>query len=188
LNIGIFQDFEARVLGLHGQAEERDFNALADNLLRLDTESDDPITIYFSCAGGNLIEVLKLIDVLIALRSPTVGIGLGLIQNAGAVILAATTTPMMLPSAILFPSRLWDLPSQQIRVGLHSSESTSIQTLLHRRLDELDASLPHVVSFVREAEQDSRLITAHRAKQLSLIKKIIKPSVYVPTVKSQYVH
>jgi ATP-dependent protease ClpP protease subunit len=170
---GVLFDYAARILSVHGHVEEGEFNILADQLLRLDTEAAKPITIYFSARGGNLVDALKILDVFGTLRSPTIGIAMGLCEGASVVVFAAARTRIMMPSAILSPARLWDLPGPHERSGLHSSTTVSIRTHLHQRLREMSSQLPHVVELILESEKQPRLITASEAMRLRLTDQVL---------------
>ncbi|MCE0496773.1 MAG: ATP-dependent Clp protease proteolytic subunit [Methylacidiphilales bacterium] len=169
---GVLSDFHERIISVLGQVEERDFDLLNDQLLRLDTHNGKPITIYLSAKGGNLVDVLKVVDVVATLRSTTVGIGMGLLEGASAAILIAMQKRIMMPSALLFLSGLWNLPSHQENVGLHPVSTTSLQTHLHQRLNELETHSPQLAQLVREAEKQPRFITASEALQLGLCDQI----------------
>jgi len=137
MNPSVLFDFEARVLSLHGRIDEGDCNLLVDQLLRLDTDANRPITIYFSSCGGNLVDMLKVLDIFATLRSPTTAIAMGVNEGAAAILLTATGTRLMLPSSLLCTARLWDLPGPP--VGLQASTTETLRSHLHERLQILKA-------------------------------------------------
>ena len=64
-----FFDYEGRVVSLLGRIDSSHVDVLADQLLRLETENSDDITLYVSCVGANLIDALKIADVMNTLQS-----------------------------------------------------------------------------------------------------------------------
>jgi len=172
MNPGVLFDFQARVLSLHGQVEEGNFNAFVDQLLRLDTDANCPITIYFSSCGGNLVDMLKVLDIFATLRSPTTAIAMGVNEGAAAILLTATGTRLMLPSSLLCTARLWDLPGPP--VGLQASTTETLRSHLHERLQILKARWPQAIRLVLEAERQPRFIAAREALALGLIDRIIQ--------------
>lgn len=183
---GVLFDYESRVISLHGHVCESDFTVLTDHLLRLDTESPKTITIYLTAQGGNLIDALKILDVFETLRSPTVGIALGLNEGAAVLILAAAKTRIMLPSAILHSIKLWNLPNENTKIGLHSVTTISLRSLLHRRLKVIASRWTAAVQLAHEAEKEPRLISAGDALELGLIDQI--HSLTVDPVKARRSH
>lgn len=107
---GPFHDVDARIVSLWGKIDTADINRVIDLLLRFDAASAKPVTIFVNCQGGDVSEGLKLIDTLSLLRSPVMTVGLGLIEGAGLLLLAAAQQRVLFPSAILSTSGLWDLP------------------------------------------------------------------------------
>ena len=105
-----FFDYEGRVVSLLGRIDSSHVDVLADQLLRLETESSEPITLSISSTGGNLIAALKIVDVMNTLQSHVTAIAMGLVQGAGVLIFATASERLILPSALLSTTGLWTMP------------------------------------------------------------------------------
>jgi ATP-dependent Clp protease, protease subunit len=83
--------FEQRVVFLRGALEETTADDLIAQLLALDHERDDPITLLIDSPGGNTFGMFALHDVMVSLRSPVDTRCVGLAASAGAFLLATGT-------------------------------------------------------------------------------------------------
>jgi hypothetical protein len=166
-----FFDYEGRVVSLLGRIDSSHADILADQLLRLETENSDDITLYISCTGGNLIDALKIVDVMDTLQSHVTAIAMGLVQGAGVLIFAAAAERLILPSALLATTGLWAMPGLELTPpsgfgspGSHPRET--LRTQLETQVDQL--SSPVLARLVREAAGSPRLFTAEQAIALHL--------------------
>ncbi|MFA9428739.1 ClpP family protease [Egicoccus sp. AB-alg2] len=83
--------FEQRVVFLRGALEETTADDLVAQLLALDHDSDQPITLLIDSPGGNTFGMFALHDVMASLRSPVHTRCVGLAASAGAFLLATGT-------------------------------------------------------------------------------------------------
>ena len=164
--ISPFFDYEGRVVSLLGRIDSSHVDVLADQFLRLETESDEPITLYISSTGGNLIDALKIVDVMNTLQSHVTAIAMGLVQGAGVLVFATASERLILPNALLATTGLWTMPGLELTppsgfgsLGSHPRET--LRTYLDAQVDNLDS--PSVVRLVREAAETPRLFTAKQA-------------------------
>src|SRR5277367_6427632 len=97
--LGPLADYDARIISLLGRIDASDINRVIDLLLRCDAASAAPITIFVSSQGGDIVEALKLIDTIGLLRAPLTVVGLGLVEGAGVMLIAAATQRVLYPSA-----------------------------------------------------------------------------------------
>jgi len=169
--IAPFFDYEGRVVSLLGRIDSSHVDVLADQLLRLETENSDDITLYVSCTGGNLIDALKIVDVMNTLQSHVMAIAMGLVQGAGVLVFATALERFILPNALLATTGLWTMPGLELTPpsgfgspGLHPRETLRAQ--LEAQVDQL--SSPVLARFVREAAEAPRLFTAKQAIALHL--------------------
>jgi hypothetical protein len=169
--ISPFFDYEGRVVSLLGRNDSSHIDVLADQLLRLETESDEPITLYISSTGGNLIDALKIVDVMSTLQSHVTAIAMGLVQGAGVLIFATAAERLILPNALLATTGLWTMPGLELAppsgfgsLGSHPRET--LRTHLEAQVDQL--SSPILARLVREAAGSPRLFTAEQAVALHL--------------------
>jgi len=103
-------DLEARIISLLGVVGDEQINLLVDLLLRLDEESAKEITLYISSQGGDMVQALKLVDTLRMLRSSVTGVGLGLIEGAGVMLLASCSRRIVFSNTLVSTAGLWTIP------------------------------------------------------------------------------
>ena len=156
-------DYQGRVISLLGGIDHQEIDRLIDHLLRLDTASRRPITLYVSCRGGSIVEALMITDIFASLRSRVTGIGMGLIAGAGAVILASTHDRVLLPSAVLSTAGLHDFAV---------SQATTLVETIQPRIEALGERSPRLVELINRAERRQEFISAPEALRKCLIDRI----------------
>ena len=80
--------FEQRILFLKGPLEDDKCDQLVAQLLALDAESDDDITLYVNSPGGIITGMFAIYDTIHLLRSKVNTRCIGLAASAGAFLLA----------------------------------------------------------------------------------------------------
>ncbi len=83
--------FEKRILFLNGPLEQETSDALVAQLLALDAENDDDITLYVNSPGGIITGMFAIYDTMHLLRSDVNTRCIGLAASAGAFLLATPT-------------------------------------------------------------------------------------------------
>lgn len=83
--------FERRILFLKGPLQDDNADALVAQMLALDEESDDEITLYVNSPGGIITGMFALYDTMSLLRSKVNTRCVGLAASAGAFLLATGT-------------------------------------------------------------------------------------------------
>lgn len=83
--------FEQRILFLNGPLEQETSDALVAQLLALDSDSDDDITLYVNSPGGMITGMFAIYDTIQMLRSTVNTRCVGLAASAGAFLLATPT-------------------------------------------------------------------------------------------------
>ncbi len=92
--------FERRVLFLRGPIEDTKADELVAQLIALDAESADPITLYIDSPGGVVTGMFAVYDTMQLLRAPVHTTCLGIAASAAAFLLAtATGTRSATPNA-----------------------------------------------------------------------------------------
>ena len=82
---------DRRIVFLRGALEETTADDLAAQLLALDMDSDDPITLYIDSPGGNTFGMFALYDTIQLMRAPVNTTCIGMAASAGAFLLATGT-------------------------------------------------------------------------------------------------
>ena len=100
---------EKRVLTLIGDVDEEKMGLLVSDLLLLDQDSMEPITLYISSGGGDVYPMLMAYDIIQSLRSPVSTVCLGQACSAAAVLLAGGSPGRRLayPSATVMMHPGW---------------------------------------------------------------------------------
>ena len=83
--------FDSRILFLKGPLEDENGDQLVAQLLALDAESDDDITLYVNSPGGIITGMFALYDTMALLRSKVNTRCIGLAASAAAFLLATGT-------------------------------------------------------------------------------------------------
>ncbi len=80
--------FDRRILFLNGPLEQETSDSLVAQLLALDSESDEDITLYINSPGGVITGMFAIYDTIHLLRSKVNTRCVGLAASAGAFLLA----------------------------------------------------------------------------------------------------
>lgn len=100
---GILHDYGSRIICIRGHIGSEEIDSTIDFLFRLDSDSKKEITVYFlSPTGGSLADVVKMIDVIRVVRSQIRGVGIGLLQGAGAPIFSLCSKRILTQSSLLY--------------------------------------------------------------------------------------
>jgi ATP-dependent Clp protease protease subunit len=83
--------FEQRILFLKGAVEEANSDALVAQMLAMDAQSQDDITLYINSPGGIITGLFAIFDTMHSIESKVNTKCVGLAASAAAVILAAGT-------------------------------------------------------------------------------------------------
>ena len=83
--------FESRILFLKGPLEDDVADSLVAQLLALDAEGDDDITLYLNSPGGIITGMFAIYDTMHLIRSDVNTRCIGLAASAGAFLLATGT-------------------------------------------------------------------------------------------------
>jgi ATP-dependent Clp protease protease subunit len=81
--------FETRTLTIFGEVNMKLAQEVAQKLLILDSESNDPIKIFINSPGGHVESGDTIFDMIRFVKSPVKVIGTGWVASAGALIYAA---------------------------------------------------------------------------------------------------
>lgn len=83
--------FERRIVFLRGAIEETTADDLIAQLLALDHESDEPVTMLIDSPGGNTFGMFAIYDVMMSMRAPVDTRCVGMAASAAAFLLATGT-------------------------------------------------------------------------------------------------
>lgn len=83
--------FDSRIIYLKGPIQDTEADTIVAQMLALDAESDDDITLYINSPGGVIHGLFAVLDTIQLLRSKVNTRCVGMAASAAAVILAAGT-------------------------------------------------------------------------------------------------
>ena len=163
--------FDQRILYLKGPIEDTDADTLVAQLIALDAEKPDDITLYINSPGGIISGLFAIYDTMKLLKSKVNTMCVGMAASAAAVILAAGTGKRM--------------ATENARIMIHqplggargTARDIEIQAknivYLRERLNEILAEATgKEIEKVREDTDRDYWLTAEEAKDYGLIDEI----------------
>ena len=92
---------KTRSIMLTGEISKESADVIIRNLLVMDSESGDPITVYINSPGGSVYDGLAILDTMKLIKSDVATYGIGLQASMSAILLASGTKGKryMLPHA-----------------------------------------------------------------------------------------
>lgn len=165
--------FDKRILFLNGPLEQETSDALVAQLLALDAESDDDITMYVNSPGGIITGMFAIYDTMHLLTSDVNTRCVGLAASAGAFLLATPTGKRQ--------------ATENARVMIHqplggargSAKDIEIQARnilwMRERLNQLlaDATGRSVEQIAEDTDRDNWM-TAAEALEYGLVDEIVE--------------
>lgn len=163
--------FESRILYLKGPLQDTEADTLVAQMIALDADSDEDITLYVNSPGGIISGLFAILDTMMLLRSKVNTRCVGMAASAAAVILAAGTGTRS--------------ATENARVMIHqplggargSARDIEIQAqnivYLRERINEILAERTgQPIEKIREDTDRDFWLTAEEAKDYGLIDEI----------------
>ena len=168
--------FDSRIIFLKGPIEDTDADTLVAQMLALDADSKEDITLYINSPGGIISGLFAIYDTMHLLRSKVNTRCIGMAASAAAVILAAGTGTRS--------------ATENARVMIHqplggargSARDIEIQAqnivYLRERLNEILAERTgQSLEKIREDTDRDFWLTAAEARDYGLIDEVTQPNV-----------
>ncbi len=169
------QLFDSRILYLKGPIEDTMADSLVAQMLALDADSDDDITLYVNSPGGIISGLFAVFDTMHILRSKVNTRCVGMAASAAAVILASATGSRS--------------ATENARIMIHqplggargSARDIEIQAqnivFLRERINEVLAERTgQPIEKIREDTDRDFWLTAEEAKDYGLIDDVVARS------------
>ena len=163
---------DQRIVFLKGAIENHSADDLVAQLLALDAESDDDITLYIDSPGGDMSGLFALYDTMQMLRSRVHTKCVGLAASAAAVILAGGTgTRSATPNArILIHQPLGRVGGTETDIRIHVKE----WVFLRQRMEEILAERTgQAVDKIHADTDRDYWMSAIEAKEYGLIDEVV---------------
>ncbi len=164
---------KTRSVMLTGEISKESADTVIRNLLVLDSESSDPITMYINSPGGDVDAGFAIYDVVRFISSPVTMVGTGLIASAASLILLAVPSERRvgLPnSTYLIHQPLSSMRGTAIDVDIHAQILERLRAKLDGVIAEATGKTVEEVS--RDTERDHWLF-AEEALSYGLISRIV---------------
>ena len=166
--------FDSRILFLKGALQDDNGDQIVAQLLALDADSDDDITLYINSPGGVITGMFALYDTITLLRSKVNTRCLGLAASAAAFLLCTGTGTRSATEN----SRI--MVHQPLGGARGTAKDIEIQAKnivwMRERINEIMAERTgqSVERIAKDTDRDFWM-TAHEAKDYGLIDDVIQP-------------
>lgn len=170
--------FKNRVILITDEISRESFSAFLKQLIAMDCESNDPITVYVNSPGGDAYTGLAFYDSLRFVKSPITIIGAGLVASAAALLYLAVPRERRLS----LPGTRYLIHQPLLQGSDNSPFLTSIQIdieaeemeNLRKRLDSIiaDATGMSIEDTTKATERDNWL-SAEDAMSIGIVGRII---------------
>lgn len=170
--------YKNRVILIAEEISKDSFSAFLKQLIAMDNESDDPITVYVNSPGGDAYTGLAFYDSLRFTRSPITIIGTGLVASAAALLYLAVPRERRLS----LPNTRYLIHQPLLQSSENSPFMTSIQIdieaeemeSLRNRLDSIiaEATGCSLEDTIKATERDNWL-SAEDAMKMGIVGRII---------------
>ena len=170
--------YKNRVILITEEISKDSFSAFLKQLIAMDNENSDPITVYVNSPGGDAYSGLAFYDSLRFTRSPITIIGTGLVASAAALLYLAVPKERRLS----LPNTRYLIHQPLLQSAENSPFMTSIQIdieaeemeSLRHRLDSIIAETTgnSLEDTIKATERDNWL-SAEDAMKMGIVGRII---------------
>jgi ATP-dependent Clp protease, protease subunit len=167
--------YERRIVFLRGPLEDTRADELIAQLLGLDHDADDEVTLYIDSPGGSSYGMLAMHDVIQSMRSPVATRCMGLAASAGAFLLATGTgTRAATPnSRIMLHQPSGGVQGTAIDITIQAEQIAH----LRRRVDEILAERTgQPVERISADTNRDFWMSAEEARDYGIIDEVVAPS------------
>ena len=165
---------KTRTVMLTGEISKESADIVIRNLLVLDSESNDPITLYINSPGGDVDGGFAIYDIIRFISSPVTIIGAGLVASAASLVLLAVPKERRvgLPnSTYLIHQPLSSMKGVAADIMIHADNIARLREKLDRIISEATGKSFEEVS--KDTERDHWLY-ADEALDYGLISRIVE--------------
>ena len=140
-------------------------------LLYLDAESNDPIYMYISSPGGEVMAGLSIIDVMNHIDSPVHTVAMGMVASMASVLLSAGDRRHILPNAqVMLHQPLGGAQGQASDIEITAKQILKIKEKLNRMLAQ--ATRREIEEIEKVTDRDS-YFDAREALDFGLVDEIL---------------
>ena len=165
---------KTRSVMLTGEITKESADQVVRQLLVLDSESDEPITVYINSPGGDVDAGFAIYDMVRFISAPVTMVGIGLVASAAALVLLAVPAERRVGfanSSYLIHQPLSKMKGVAADVLIHASVIERLRAKLDGIIAEATGKSVDEVS--ADTERDHWLF-ADEALSYGLISRIVK--------------
>ena len=165
--------FEQRVVLLSGPLNEATATRASAELMTLDAEGDDAVTLRIDSAEGSLALALTLMDVIELMGVPVQALGLGQVGGPAIGVLSVCHHRAAMPSTRFW----WREPTTQLetRAGEVEQWAQLRSDERHRFIERVAVAVGKSAASVAETLASGAFMTAQEAHDFGLIEEICRP-------------
>lgn len=165
---------KTRSVLLTGEISKESADQVIRNLLVLDSESSEPITIYINSPGGDVDAGFAIYDIVRFINSPVTMVGTGLVASAAALVYIAVPSERRLAL---------ENSTYLIHQPLSSMKGVAADVLIHaQNIERLRAKLDNLIAAacgknveeVRKDTERDHWLYSDEALSYGLVGRIIK--------------
>lgn len=165
---------KTRSVMISGEINKDSAHDFAQRMLVLDSESQDPITVYINSPGGDVDSGFAIYDMIRFVESPVTVVGMGLVASAAALIYLSVPAERRVAfpnSTYLIHQPLSQLKGTAIELEIYAQKLEALRHKLDKVIAEATgASLEKVEA---DTERDHWL-TAEEAKAYGIVGRIVE--------------
>ncbi len=165
---------KTRSVMLTGEISKESADSVIRQLLVLDSESAEPITLYINSPGGDVEAGFAIYDTIRFITSPVTCVGMGLVASAATLVFLSVPLERRLSlvhTSYLIHQPLSGMKGVEIEIQIHAKQLEKLKALLNELIAE--ATGKEVAEVTRDTERDHWL-DATEAKDYNIVGRIIK--------------
>lgn len=166
-----------RIIFISGEINDDMANTIIGELLFLDSQSNDEISIYINSPGGSITSGMAIYDTMNYIKSPVSTICIGMAASMASVLLAAGKKGKrcILPnSEVMIHQPLGGVNGQATEIKIVADRIISLRKKLNEILSE--KTMQPIEKIEKDTERDYYL-TADEALEYGLVDKILKKEI-----------
>ena len=163
-----------RIIFISGEIDDDSANTIIGELLFLDSQSNDEISIYINSPGGSITAGMAIYDTMNYIKSPVSTICVGMAASMASVLLASGNKGkrFILPnSEVMIHQPLGGVNGQATEIKIVADRIISLRGKLNEILSQ--KTMQPIEKIQKDTERDYYL-TAEDALEYGIVDKILK--------------
>lgn len=164
-----------RVIMLTGQVESRMAVLIQAQLLFLDSESNEPITMYINSPGGSITDGMAILDAMNKVKSPVHTVCMGMAASMGAFLLSQGEPGHRYctsNSEVMIHQPLGGFQGQATDIEIHATRISKMKAKLTEMMANSTNGKTDAATMWDKCERDN-FLTPEEALEIGLIDEII---------------